>query len=190
MVDYENCAYLPRRLKDQDSKNVVCYVFTNDKQNDRFKKELRQLSTSAFVEQITSSSTGKNLRDIEISLYVGIIVSYFKPTKIFIQSNDKGFESLIKACNDLGFNNIENFYPLTQNLVSDKKCYWIYHKIHKGCYTETLSYGNFKRKIKRSLLEINADEINYVVKKLQDDEYIEIKDVQGIKTVFFLKPSK
>lgn len=187
LVDYENCPYLPKCLSENSSENIACYVFANQTQNERLKKELRNLSTKAFIDMIWTSQKGKNLIDIELSYYTGMINSMYTPTSIYIQSNDRGYESLIKASEDLGIFNIKSFRPLNEVLVVDSKCKSIYRQISNETFTNDISLGNFKKKIKKKVLNISADEVNYIVQHLQDTGYISIKENKDGKIVIFEK---
>lgn len=116
-----------------------------------------------------------------------MINSMYTPTNIYIQSNDRGYESLIKASEDLGIFNIKSFRPLNEVLVADSKCKSIYRQILNETFTNEISLGNFKRKIKKKVFNISADEVNYIVQHLQDTGYINIKENKDGKIVIFEK---
>lgn len=168
----------------------MCYVFTNSTQLERLQNEMRGISTNAFIEYILTDQKGKNLVDIELSFYTGMIYSLYRPYKVIIQSNDNGFDTVTRACNEIGFDNIENYHPVKEDLVSDNKCVWIYWHILNTKTENVMSLGNFKKRVKKSQLSITADEVNYVVKRLEEIGYIKITDNQGYKVINFQKKKK
>lgn len=187
LVDYENCPNIPSRLKKEGSEKVVCYIFANHTQNERLKNEIRNISTKAIIETIWTSSAGKNLIDIKLAMYTGIINSVYIPSKIIIESKDRGFESLLKACNDFNIYNIEINNPAKTVLVKEEKCKWVYWKIKEDVIGNEISLGNFKKKIKKKVLNITPNEIDYIIKTLESSKYIEILDNKDGKIIKMIK---
>lgn len=190
LIDYENCPDIPSRLREENIENVICYIFANHTQNQRLKDEIRNISTKAIIETIWTSQIGKNLVDIKLAMYVGMINSLYNPKKIIIESKDRGFESLIKACNDLNIYNVEIINPSNTVLVKDEKCKWVYWRIKDDLKDEVISLGNFKKKIKNKILNISSNEVNYIVKFLEENNYIELRDTQNSKNVILKKENR
>ena len=173
LIDYENCAYLPKEIKNEDA----CFVFMNNTQENKFKNELILKSTNAFISKIVSNTTGKNLADIKIGLYVGMICSLYTPQQIYIVSKDQGFETLIRSCAQIGINILKTYNPNRIELVSDPKCEYIYKDFLKTHREAEMSLGNFRKKLKNKHYSMTIDEINYVIEKLNEQQKISI--IQG-----------
>lgn len=182
LIDYENSMHLPTEFKDTD-KDTVYYIFYNQSQRDKLIEEMRMLSTKSKVEMFCSNHQGKNLLDIGIGLYVGAIYALYSPKEVRIYSEDKGYESLIQISEDFGYFNLYKVSPKQNSIVSISKQKRIYQTILKNTTENKMSLGNFKKKIRKSTLNINPDEVNYVVKGLEERGKIVIRDIDGMKQV-------
>lgn len=182
LVDYENSMHLPTEFKDTDI-DTVYYIFYNQTQREKLTEEIRMLSTKSKVEMFCSNHKGKNLLDIGIGMYVGAIYALYSPKEIRIYSEDKGYQSLIQISEDFGYFNLYNVSPKQNSAVSVSKQNKIYQTILKNTTENKMSLGNFKKKIRKSSLNINPDEVNYVVKELESRGKIIIRDIDGTKQV-------
>ena len=181
LVDYENCSHLPKSIQNTNE-NTVYYVFVNKTQTDVIRNELRLLSTCSKIEVIYVDKVGKNLLDIGIGMYVGAIYSLFTPKAVNIYSNDRGYNSLIQIAEELGYHNLYNVYPQKDVLLEDEEILKIYKNIKK--YTMgALSLGDFKKKIKKSKMNITTDEVNFAVSRLEEMDKIFIVNMGKHKSV-------
>ena len=182
LIDYENSQHLPREISKTDEKTVY-YIFYNQTQRERLMQEIRLTSTKSRIEHFCSNHTGKNLIDIGLGMYVGAIYSLYSPLEIRIYSEDNGYQSLIQIAEDFGFYNLFIVSPKQSSKVPIKKQDGIYYNILKNSTEKKMSLGNFKKKIRKSSLNLNPDEVNYIVKSLEERGKISIKDIDGIKQI-------
>lgn len=182
LIDYENTSHLPKDINNA-TEDFVYYVFANTVQMDTLRSEIRKVSTKSSIETIYVDKKGKNLLDIGLGMYVGAIYSLYNPKAIYIYSKDKGYNSLIQIAEDFGYHNLYNISPEGEVLISDKEVNSLYKRVKNNCIENQLSLGEFKKKIRKSKLNINADEVNYIVNKLEEKEKIEIKDTGKHKIV-------
>lgn len=186
LVDYENSQHLPKEIKETGT-DTVYYVFYNQMQRERLMQELRMTSTQSRVEMYCSAHSNKNLLDIGIGMYVGAIYALYTPREIRIYSEDKGYQALMQISEDFGYFNLYNVSPKQNSKVPETKQDKIYRTILKNTNERKMSLGNFKKKIRKSTLDINPDEVNYVVKGLEERGRIIVRDIDGTKQVELIR---
>lgn len=186
LVDYENSQHLPKEIKETGIETVYL-IFYNQMQRERLMQEVRMLSTQSRIEMYCSSHSNKNLLDIGIGMYVGAIYALYSPQEIRIYSEDKGYQSLIQISEDFGYFNLYNVSPKQNSKVPPSKQDKIYRTILKNTNETKMSLGNFKKKIRKSTLDINPDEVNFVVKGLEERGRIILHDIDGSKQVELIR---
>lgn len=181
IVDYENTHYLPDILN-QNSENVVCYVFAASFQKASLMKKLEQYKGKTIIETVFTTKNLKNLNDLKIALYIGIIETSFRPSKIIIDSNDRDFGALFAALNDLGIHNIELFQG-DKKTRKDRQAIGAYFKIRNILkYPETVSEKNFK-KYMQACLHLDDHTADMIIKRLEQLNYIEFTDNRYYKEI-------
>ncbi|MGN1404893.1 MAG: PIN domain-containing protein [Erysipelotrichaceae bacterium] len=185
MVDYENTHYMPDILK-ENSENVICYVFAASFQKASLMKKLEQYKGKTIIETVFTSRNLKNLNDLKIALYIGIIETNFRPSKIIIDSNDRDFSALFAALNDLGIHNIELFQG-DKKTKKDRQAIGAYYKIRNILkYPKTVSEKNFRRYM-LTCLHIDDHTADMIIKRLEQLGYIEYIDNRYYKEIKFKK---
>lgn len=183
LIDYENCPYIPNELLGRE--DIFCFVFANFTQRERVISQLRLFDSSLPSKIIYSSKTGKNLVDIEIGTYVGLINGMYNPTKIIIYSKDKGYSVVFESLENINITNVSLVNASQELLIPEQKCKSIYKKII--CPEGEMSLGNFRKKLKKISLNITPDEVNFLINYYKEENYIEIIDVNESKKVVLKK---
>ena len=162
---------------------TIYYVFCNANQRKKLAEEIRLTSTKSRIETFVSEYVGKNYLDIGIGMYVGAIYSLYIPKEVFTYSNDQGYQSLVRISEDLGYFNLKNISPKENINISNSKIDSIYKKVLDNTTEKELSLGTFKKKIKKSSLNINSDEVIYIIENLKERNKIIIKNADGHQKV-------
>ena len=181
MIDYENVCRLPDVLK-ENAENIVCYVFAANFQKNSLKRKIEEYKGKAVIETIITSKSTKNLNDLKIALYIGIIVTKFKPARIIIDSKDRDYSALFTALNELDIKNIE----LNQGDMKtrqDRRAIGAYFKLRSLLkYPEVISLKNFKT-IMMNSMHLDNNSADMIIKRLEQLNYIEFTDNRYYKEI-------
>lgn len=92
LIDYENISMIPQFILNDE--NSVCYIFYGTLLKSKVQEEERLHDFSGRHYFIQTTRTAKNSLDTLLSFYLGQIYSVFKPSAIFIISNDSDYSNL------------------------------------------------------------------------------------------------
>ena len=146
------------------------------------KRKIEEYKGKAVIETIITSKSTKNLNDLKIALYIGIIVTKFKPARIIIDSKDRDYSALFTALNELDIKNIE----LNQGDMKtrqDRRAIGAYFKLRSLLkYPEVISLKNFKT-IMMNAMHLDNNSADMIIKRLEQLNYIEFTDNRYYKEI-------
>lgn len=119
---------------------ILPVLFLRPTFKNSLKRKIEQYKGKAIIETIITSKSTKSLNDLKIAIYIGIIVTKFKPCRIVIDSRGRDFSALFAALNELAIQNIE-LNQLELKTRQDRRTIGAYFKL-------------------RSLLKISRDNIS------------------------------
>ncbi len=116
LIDYENVKNIVGG-KILSKNDTIVFFYSKNASTVSFDLHMEICQSNAKKEYYLVESGGKNALDFQMSTYIGYLIAKKPSEKIFIISQDKGFDFLISFWKDRGFRSLERRINIDEKVV-------------------------------------------------------------------------